>query len=257
MQDYIIGILIAIAIANCISFILMRFIWQSAERLGAELVQHVGDPDSKTMDYFIAGNLNQPEAAFEFMRDETGDNYTYANYCPMGWDVFTTATEIAEDILEHKYQARIFTISVGDHVARYLENLGNLDIKVYAINPCPNGRTLRRPLAILLTIAAPLFSLVCHGLGWISIIPLIPTVGGKYSLMLLADQYTTIAYDLPSLQTKKTAGVILSKNDELLNNDAIRPMFGDDKIVTIDSSHGNTVGAGLEYLRGMRDLLGN
>ncbi len=255
MWEYVIGIIIGLAIMNCMSFVLMRVRWRETSKLSGEFVQQIGNHASKTMDYFIAGNLNQPEAAFEFMRSEFGENFTYVNYSTHGWSAFDTVEKIATDIIEHSYQARIFTISVGDHVARYLEHYGTRDIKIYAINPCSNHTTLRRPLSLLLVMGAPLLGLLCCGLGWLSIIPVIPTVGGEYSLMLLADQYMTIAYDLPPRAAAKTVGVICSKNDELLRNEIIRQFFGSAKIVEIDTTHGDTVGAGSKYLQGMQELL--
>ncbi len=255
MWEYVIGAIIGLAIMNCMSFVLMRIRWRETGKLSGEFVQQIGNSDSKTMDYFIAGNLNQPEAAFKFMRSEFGENFTYVDYNTHGWSVFDTVEKIAEDIIYHGYQARIFTISVGDHVARYLEHYGTRDIEVYAINPCPNHTTLRRLLSLLLVIGAPLLSLLCYGLGWLSIIPVIPTVGGKYSLMLLGDQYMAIAYDLPPRAATKTIGVICSKNDELLRNEVIRQVFDHANIIEIDTTHGDTVGAGLEYLRGMQELL--
>ena len=257
MLEYLLGILIGMAIVNFASFVFMRPRWRANGRLGGELVPHIGDPNSKLMDYVVAGNANQGWAAFGFMRSKLHSNYTYVNYSTVGWEVTTMVEKIATDIKEHNYKARIFTISVGDHVARYLENDGSLDVTAYAINPCPNCWSVKWYLMVLLFVFAPIFCLICYGLGWLSIIPFIPTVGGKYSLMLLADQYLTIVYDLPPNATTKTAGIVLSKNDQLLNNDAIKQTFSKLKPEYVDAAHGDTVGAGSEYLRAVEKLLNN
>ncbi len=129
-------------------------------------------------------------------------------------------------------------------------------LETYTINPCSNRRALRSELRILLAAAAPVFWAICHILGWVSVIPFIPATGGKYSLILLADQYMVIAFDKPPLYTSRTRGMVLSVADELLDNNYLeQEAFVGVKVVRVPTNHGDTVGMAYEYLRGVEKLL--
>lgn len=197
----------------------------------------------KQMTYLVAGTLAQPELAFEFMRSKFGENYTYVDFSRLGWRAKPTAQRIAEDIREHNYRAKIFTISLGDHVARHLEAEPDLRgrIEVYAINPCPNRTAVREPFRTLLRFSAPMAEILCHLLGWLSVLPIIPCDGGLYSLMLAIDQFHEIYYDSPPLDADQTRGVVWSARDSFLRKESVQECYPQAKMVEIDARHGKTI----------------
>ncbi len=272
-QQLILEIVMAILIMNCATFTLARLILQLSGECAASLeidpdITPYSSGDVGTMTYLVAGNLNQPAAAFQFLKPELSWCTQNVNYRMIGWNAKSTARQIADEICAMMpKKAMVYTISLGDHVARYVEEylrgsleLLGIDLEIIAINPCTTVDFMIPPLGALLKIGAPVFEVACHALGWLSVIPVIPTVGGRCSLILLADQYWTIAYDRPPHETSHTIGVICSKPDEekdqdgLLDNGQIRSYFGQQGepiFVTIKTSHGNTVGAAEAYRDGI------
>lgn len=273
----VLTIVLILLCLNCFSFIMARIVLclngGTAAKFERAKVGKTGD----AMTYLIAGNLNQPLTAFKFLKPELSGALTYAQFRMMGWNAQATAENIAKEVKDRNFaKVNVYTISLGDHVGRYLEEYlgGECELQIVAINPCTDVSFLRKPLDVLLKIGSPIFEAVCHGLGWLSAIPLIPAPeGNHYSLMLLADQHWSIAYDHPQHLIENTIGVICSRlklddetgkndNDGLLENAAIRSYFwrgveaADEMLViTIPTSHGDTLNYDYEYLFGVQQIL--
>lgn len=208
------------------------------------------------MNYLIAGMLNQPQYAFRFLLRDIEGGYTFAQYSALGWSVEDTARRIAHDVYKNRYNATIYTISVGDQVARYLEAMLGDRVKIVAINPCSNPKFLRPLFYYGARIVAPLFQVVCHlALGWISVIPFLYVDKCRYSLMLLADQIQEIAYGNPPTINRNTVAVICSEADEFLLNEQIIQYFSGIPTAYVPTTHGRTVEKPTAYLDAVRDLL--
>lgn len=206
------------------------------------------------MIFLIAGNLNQAVAAFEFMEPLlTGRDYTFVQYRALGWSAKDTARAITQKASGQKIT--VFTISVGDHVARHLETMTWNGLEIYAINPCPDRKSLRPSLRLALTVVAPILEVFCHLIGWLSIIPIIPTPDAPYSLMLLADQYFALAFERTPKAIGHTEAVLISLNDELLDNCYLQWKFKKTRKIAIETRHGDTIGAAALYLEGMEIAL--
>lgn len=241
---------------NALTFIVARVWWKWHGDLAADLEYEDDEIDDEVRTYLIAGNLNQPRKAFEFLGDLLTGPRAYARFQMRGFSAKDTADAIIDDIAwDSVKKAQIYTISLGDHVARHLETDLESGVLVYAINPCPWFLMLKTHWLILLTIMGPLLEIFCHALGWLSIIPIIPTVGGRYSLVLLADQYITMVYDLPHNHTDQTLGVCLSVHDEFLNNQNVRRYFPLAKTEIVDCGHGDTVGHADAYYAALQKIL--
>lgn len=253
-------IFIAALMINALSFMVMRVYWRLTGKLSAEIVfprQKFRTEDEGEVIFLSAGNLAQPRKAFEFLYSKLKrKQYAFLEFKMIGWSARETAKAITKAVWPGN-RVTMYAISVGDHVARYLDESPALtQLQIYTINPCPCRRAVRKELRILLTVAAPIFWALCHMIGWLSVIPFIPATGGKYSLVLLADQYMTIAFDKPPIiYAPHTQGVVLSAADELLDNDYLEQVFADQKIARVPTHHGDTVGMAFEYLRGVEKLL--
>lgn len=248
-------IILAVLLLNTLSFIVARIWWGLSGAMAATMRKHVEDESDKTMTYLVAGNLNQPQPAFEFLLSEISPNYTYMEFDRWGWNAHSTADAIISDIREYGYEAKVITISVGDHVARYLEEELGDEIEIYSINPCSSRKALQPKWRALTSLALPV-ELLCHIIGWPTVIPFIPVKGGEsYSLITLIDQYWTMAYSKAPLRTSGTSGILLSENDEFLKNDYLKELFDGASIVEVETSHADTIGSAEKYLEGMRGLL--
>lgn len=265
-------------IINAASFTIMRLAWCSHDRLAMKRVT-LGQPPGTTDQsdeteripewfIFIAGNLNQSPAAFRRVMFE-GDHEDEPPILPVcdqrciflqyrwrGFSALQTANQVLDEVFLHNVQhITVFTISLGDHVARYLEDELEDRVTVYAINPCPTVACMKLRWIAALTLGAPIFEILCHAFGWLSLLPIIPTVSGRYSPILLADQYWSLMYNLPPNHTEQTEGVILSLDDSLLNNKYIKQMFHHVKPIYVSAGHGDTVGAPSAFRAAMRSLL--
>lgn len=251
----LVKLILWILLINAASFIAARLWWDIHGDLAATLEAHISDPEDPRMTYLIAGNQNQADAAFDFMRSEFGANYTFVQFSRKGWSAESTAERIAQDVLEHDYDARVFTISLGDHAARYLEKTLGCGVEIWAINPCPNRNAVQQKLHPVLRYATPAAEVACHAIGWLSYFPRVKSWSGNYSLILLIDQYWCVYYDYPPEVTRQTYGVICSTQDELLNNAVIEAMYLDAELEYVDTSHSNIVDAADLYLNAIRNLL--
>lgn len=246
-------ILLALVLLNSCSFILFRM----QRRRTCHLITWRKARSSRVMNYFIAGVLNQPQNAFRFLTKEVRGGLTFVQYDMLGWSAKDTAQQIAHDICKNRYNATIYTICVGDQVARYLEDiLGN--VKVVTINPCSWPELLKPLFYYGGKIIAPALMIICHlGLGWISALPLVRFKWGAYSLVLLADQLAEIAYGCATHCTTGTQAVVCSTEDKILQNDKIIESFQTSNIGFVSVKHGYTTEKPVLWLDAIRQLLKN
>lgn len=217
------------------------------------------------MNYLIAGMLNQPGAAFWFWLDELDGGVTLVEYENTGWRAEETAEKILADVAHNNYQkVRIFAISVGDQVARYLEaKVGdNADVllEIVAINPCSAAELLKLPVAVAAYTLTPLTRFGCYLLGWASLSPtkFLPASGGDYSLTLLTDQGQQIIDQHVPNVTIHTVAVLVSEEDEFLDSEAICQYFPNAQIIFLpNTKHSDTFANAEVYREALLEVLQN
>lgn len=251
-------ILIICAIINALTFTMARISWKKHDKLGAAL-QHrfASNPEQPT--YLIGGFHAQAECTFRKIAydvlDPHADKCCYLHYQNRGFSVSQTVEAIIRDMENHDGEkARIVTVSLGDHVARYLEATLGDKIEVYAINPCPWFFCIKMHWLILLAVAGPILEVACHLLGWISLLRFVPTPDGFFTPILLADQMWAMVYDIPPNKTERTKGAIYSLCDDYVNNDYVEPYFPSAEAIYIHARHG-IVNCFAEYIDAIRKLL--
>lgn len=253
-MDYLILALIIVALLNAATYLY----YAANHATGCQLQVWRKARSSNKMNYFIAGIMDQPQPVFRFIKNDVQGGITYVNCSRYGWDPEKIADMIAEDIGAHNYDATIYTISIGDHVARCLDHPFNQNIKIVAINPCSTPQMLRLRWRIVLKPVAVLLFILRAILGWLSVVSLIPAINGKYSLALLTDQLLIMGFDTPRQYTKRTIGVICSQHDQFLDNQAVLGYFifiGQDRIITLDTQHAYTVREPRLYQEAVRKIL--
>lgn len=246
------GLLFLVFVINIVSFAIGRRLCN----LGMTLVSPKPAKGGR-LNYFLAGNLNQPEAAYAFLLPEIDGEVIFARYRLLGWNARYSARKICQHIRLSKRRARVFTLSVSDSVGRELERMLGERVEIIAINPASDPSLIGRPFRIALRIVTPIMFVLCYLLGWLSVLPLIPTVGGRYSLILLTDQWLTLAYGCFPLPEGGTKVVVCSLEDEFLDNAEVLNFFVDPQtqIVAVDATHGNTVDEGEKYLEKLRPFV--
>lgn len=245
--------ILAIFVLNSITFLIFDLKHRKIPRLSRRKY------DESIMNYFVAGMLNQPDPAFNFLVDKVQAGITYCQYSQLGFNVSEYASTILSDIEINKFKfVKIFTISVGQEVAESLERLINInhpdmDFEIISFNPCCGCEVLQNKFTRLRFLVKIIPLVVKLLLGWVSIIPM-PIADQKCSLVLLFDQLKNIFTKRLS-QSKATSHVVISEKDEFLNNDLVFLAYKETAVFhSVDTNHANTVDGGKEYLDAIRSI---
>lgn len=218
--------------------------------------------DGGIMTYCLPGMKSTPEMAFRFQerasiheKNFIVGGITYVAYENSGFDARTIANQIIKDIREHDYQPVIISVSVGDQIARYVEQeIDNLSI--IAINPATNVDCLKDEVVFKLTIAEFFKNIFLALVGWIGLLPVIRTDGRSHQSPSLAnDMKNCLAKSNLQVTTNATKVIVLSVYDEILDNSSVRSEFGHInglKIALVDTEHANLSIGGILY----RDRIG-
>ncbi|MBR0403248.1 hypothetical protein IJI55_01720 [Candidatus Saccharibacteria bacterium] len=197
----------------------------------------------------VAGMFNQADSAFNLLR-LPNRHYVYANFSNLGFDAASAGKQLLRLIKDNP----IYGISIGAKVSAYAEAE-----KAIWINPCIDPKTLKGNLYWPIKIGAPILEAVSCLLGVIAFLPIIPTgIAGNYSIALLADQLFCIGYGSPTVAPSDTKAIILSSQDEFLDNGKVVEICGCNQCyVIIDTMHGRTADPAVSewYSRAIENLL--
>lgn len=224
------------------------------------------------MNFFVGGTYDWPEENFrflfvrnkdgnyEFTIDELSGGITLVDFSLTGWDAAMSANAIYDNILRSGYErVRIFTLSVGDQVARELEAAKLHEVVNWeniAINPCPSFYALQLQWKITGMIAVPVVRVIDVALGWASILPILPQRSGRwYSPWLITDQGRQLLCRREEIQCDRTIGVVLSEGDQFLDNARLKLWFGQQKIITIKAGHADTFERADLYREKVQEIL--
>lgn len=197
--------------------------------------------------YFLfAGMTNQPNKAFCFMEDLGGElNYVmYSNY---GFSPKLVARGVASRIQEFESDELLVLmgISLGDQtVSKLLENKVMEffpNTRTYSINPCTGKEFLAKEELKKIRLSRMPLLIFAILLGPLSFIPVIPSDGGLMSFRLLVDQIYYLGSAMSLSPKNSRDGVILSTDDEYLNNCAIMQKFDGAKLKFVNCQHARTI----------------
>jgi len=149
-------LVIALLLVNSLSYVGARAYWYATGAVAAELqrVREVGS--SGVMNYFVAGNINQPERAFKFLEEKIDGGITYVTYAETrGCSMKQIVNQVLADAQQQNCKVRIFGISIGDYVSRFAESELD-DVETIAINPEPHSKILKPYAGVGLKILTPL-----------------------------------------------------------------------------------------------------
>ena len=238
---------------NIGSYAVVRSKWNGR----AELIIKSRPKKGGTMTYCLPGLKSSPFAAFKFLentrlhqRDIVPGGITYVRYSNWGFDPQKIATQIVSDIKKYDYTPYIISISVGDQIARYVEQLCP-EVTIIAINPLPNCECLKYDIQITTHLKVFLINFCLAFLGWFGQIRSVKTdVKRKQSLSLYADMLNCVSRSTLTVGEQATRAVIFSYFDEYLQNSDVRDIFymvPDSEIAVVDTLHANTAVGGNLY----------
>lgn len=255
-------LIVALLILNSLSFCVARAYWYHSGEVGTRLETWRLADDSEVMNYLVAGCVNQPRSAYDFLLDELEGGVTFVNYqATRGCSMRTIAKQVIADAERHNYQARVIGISIGDYIGRRVEDAlpGTESV---GINPEPEASILR-PWARGATCAGSVLAeTLTVPVGWLSVIPWYNGCDNHFSLAFIADQFRDIGLIVNTPKaTDGVKGIIISERpgkaegDEFLKNSAIREYFPGVPVAQARTGHGNTVDGADEFLRAWKELM--
>lgn len=240
---------------NSLTYFSMRTLWYATGKVAAELKVVRKADDDNAMTYLVAGNINQPIRAFEWLMDRIKGGITFVNYAEKrGCSMKQIARQVIDDAKSHGYaKVCIIGISIGDYVGRWAES--ELDnATTVAINPEPSSEFLRPYAKWGLRVLTPLMELATIPMGWLSHVI---CVRKEFSFAFLADQWRDIAYltDAPHVTDSTRCVISSGRMDEFLRHDVIDDYFEGVPMSIIDVRHGTTEANPSIYAQAYDELL--
>lgn len=219
-------ILILVLVINTLSCLIVRkCVYQG--KMTLRIIETSKFMVPKTISVLLAGFLDQPKHAF-YRLGVGADRMVYANYSLMGWNAHNAAKQIDEHLSRYtNCEIDIFAIDIGDKIARDLL-IGEY---VYAINPIPSIKVLKDGWQPVFFLLAWLMEIATLLLGWIAVLPLIPSKGWRmprrkmYSIALLADQLWEIRSSARRQGWINTS-LILNSGNSVIDNDLVAEYYG-------------------------------
>lgn len=203
----------------------------------------------------IAGFFNQPFSAYRELCVSHSEQEIYVTYSCLGWNAKNSAIQLDKVLSRFSGRVDVYTISIGDKIVRNMTRCNH----IYSINPCPNPCVLQKEWQKKLPPLAILLEVVTFMLGWLSVIPLIPTDDSPYSIALIADQLWEASVNRSTkAYNRGISSFVLSSKDEYINNDFIFHFYRTSWLPfeTIETGHAKTADLawGTEYNRALENL---
>ena len=220
--------------------------------------------DGGKMTYCLPGLKSDPEKAFKFQEKASihEKNFiiggiTYVCYEDTGFNPKTIAEQIVNDIKTHNYEPIIISVSVGDQVARIVEQEVD-NLKIVAINPATNIECLKCEVYTMLIVKQFFSSFFLTLIGWIAQLRLVKTDSKKnQSLILANDMKNYLIKSNLEVGKQATKGLILSRYDKMLDNNDVYDVFGrvtELKTVIVETAHANLSVGGILYRDKITDI---
>jgi hypothetical protein len=192
-------------------------------------------PDYNGKMIFIAGLLDQPDHNYEGMSMPylRGGNLRFSLF---GFNPKNSGEQLTKITRPKDY---IVGASIGCKAILYSVTCRN---KRVFINPATHSIAFIAKYQTMSQFLSPIAELISYALGWLSILPVITTKNNaKYSFALLADQFFWCYYGDPTYDQMKMldrTGVIISTDDEYLENDVVKSIYSEAKdVVSISTRH--------------------
>lgn len=192
-------------------------------------------PDYNGKNILIAGMLSQPENAYKYV-ELPYCHSAYLRFSPFGYNPKISGEQLRKLI---RSKDVVVGLSVGCKSIIFAHRPETCRILV---NPMTHSITLKAEKQLLIEYLSPIAEVLSYLLGWLAVIPVIKTgTGDFYSIALLVDQLFWMYYDDPhfdDIGKMNKIGVVISTDDEYLENHIIKGIYNCAEFVEIDTAHG-------------------
>ena len=183
--------------------------------------------------FVVGGFMDKPENAMKYIDLPDYQIVAITN------DNFGFRISQYRDILDKYASNKDVAIGISIGAKAVVESNAKNQI---LINPCTDPYALYKESFWPAKIFAPILQFLSFILGWLSFIPFIRGNDGYYSLAFFADQLWAIGYGWPEPSTESNIGIIISTDDEFLDNRVIIEDFEQEAlenstIVEINTEH--------------------
>ncbi len=228
-MEMLVGLFLLILV-NSIGFLVTQMMYTPETK-----IKIVRRPHHKKMAYFIGGSFED----FKFLESEISDGIALVQYSNSGWNVEEMADCVLGDIIMSGYQARIYTLSVGDRVGRLIDTIRPTDkVEIVAVNPCSSPTLLWPEVRARLETELCVAELGCLLLGFFSTASLLRRGQEKISLVLARDLLRGLLQeDDCGGRNGSTRGVLVSTLDELTNPKRVTTFFRGVPIAFVEAKH--------------------
>lgn len=240
-------------ILNVISCVIFRFVAG-----GYPDIIHYRELSGGKMTYVIAGNLGQADEASAMIADDIVGGVTFVNFSSFGYSpsLFRQRIQKDMDTYPEGTEFAVVAISLGNQVAQELAHTDG--VIHYAINPCVGVRFLNPTMKVACVALAIVGTPVEIALGWLAYVPIFNVMNQpptrNYSVATLIGQFRAICFGVNSMIRTRLTGVVVSKQDELLDNSVVRSYYKGCQIVEIDAKHGSINNYPEAYRDALREL---
>ena len=218
------------------------------------------DKEGNRMTYCLPGIASNPNVSFRFVDGLVPGGMTYVKYSKWGFDPKTIADQIVRDIKKNSYEPYLISISVGDQVARMVEDKIK-DVSIISINPLTSDECLCFETQTVLRMKLPFVNFIIACLGWLGQIKFFDRENStRQSLSLYYDMVNAMVKSRLEIGKDSTATkvLVLSRYDEILDNRSISNIFynvKEENIAIVDTEHANTNNGSILYREKLEKLL--
>lgn len=244
-------VIITILVVNFITCLIARLI-----QGGRFTYDRSESPDYNGKMILIAGMLSQPESAYRFIEMPYGGKM-YLNFSVFGYNPKTSGKQLASLTKSQDY---VIGVSVG---CKSIIFSHRPMVRRVLVNPMTHSIILKPKYQMLIQYLSPLAEVASYAIGWLAIIPFIKSdTGNYYSIALLVDQLYWMYYGDPhfnDLGLLNNTGVVISTEDEFLENDIIKGIYGGAMFEETETRHGHLANPHVadQYNEAINSLLAN
>ncbi len=217
------------------------------------------------MTYCLPGIQANPRESFKFLEqltlqkpDLVPGGITYIRYNNHGFDPQQIAKQIIRDINQFEYEPYIISVSIGDQVARFIEQKVE-NVKIIAINPATNANSLNFESLFKLQFKLMLMNIFATFGGWLGALRTVCTNSRRrQSISLYLDCLNCLTKSELKVSSRATVGLIVSYFDRLLDNRETVLNFSylkERQVALVDTGHANTITGGVLYAEKLEQLL--
>ena len=202
--------------------------------------------------FLIAGEMSQPEKAYGRIEMPYSVRVNM-RYSLLGFNPIEAGKQLEELALSEDY---IVASSLGCKALVYSHRD---DIKRVMIDPATHSIILKAERQMRLRLA-PILVVLAYALGWLSVIPFIPTRSGNfYSFALLSDQLYWLYYGDPRFndigKLDKLGMIISTEDDEKLVWYIAESIYNGVALKEIKAKHCDTIKNYSVYDAALKNLL--